>query len=271
MKIIAIDDERPALELMMETLKRLCPDDEIISFNEVRALREYEEKSDIDVAFMDIELGNVTGIELAIELKKSAPRCNVIFVTSYSKYGTDSFKARPSGYVTKPYTDEEIKRELDNLRYPVTEITTSENKNVGASKLKCSTFGSFIVYRKDGSSMTFSRTKSKELLAYLIDCAGFPITSNEIAEDLYETTLDRQMSKNISKIIIGLMDDLKHEGYEGVVVKQNRQLYVNKDRISCDIYDAIDGDVDALNSYHGEYLIEYSWAEISDMVRKIRK
>ena len=46
MKIIAIDDERPALELMMETLKRLCPDDEIISFNEVRALREYEEKSD---------------------------------------------------------------------------------------------------------------------------------------------------------------------------------------------------------------------------------
>ena len=128
-----------------------------------------------------------------------------------------------------------------------------------------------MVYKENGDVMTFSRTKSKELLAYLIDCAGFPITSNEIAEDLYETTLDRQMSKNISKIIIGLMDDLKHEGYEGVVVKQNRQLYVNKDRISCDIYDAIDGDVDALNSYHGEYLIEYSWAEISDMVRRIRK
>lgn len=276
MKIIAIDDERPALELMMETLKRLCPDDEIISFNEVRALREYEEKSDIDVAFMDIELGNVTGIELAIELKKSAPRCNVIFVTSYSKYGTDSFKARPSGYVTKPYTDEEIKRELDNLRYPVdasdmAKNRTFENPEGGASKLRCTTFGNFMVYKENGDVMTFSRTKSKELLAYLIDCAGFPITSNEIAEDLYETTLDRQMSKNISKIIIGLMDDLKHEGYEGVVVKQNRQLYVNKDRISCDIYDAIDGDVDALNSYHGEYLIEYSWAEISDMVRKIRK
>ncbi len=276
MKIIAIDDERPALELMMETLKRLCPDDEIISFNEVRALREYEEKSDIDVAFMDIELGNVTGIELAIELKKSAPRCNVIFVTSYSKYGTDSFKARPSGYVTKPYTDEEIKRELDNLRYPVdasdmAKNRTSENPEGGASKLRCTTFGNFMVYKENGDVITFSRTKSKELLAYLIDCAGFPITSNEIAEDLYETTLDRQMSKNISKIIIGLMDDLKHEGYEGVVVKQNRQLYVNKDRISCDIYDAIDGDVDALNSYHGEYLIEYSWAEISDMVRKIRK
>ena len=276
MKIIAIDDERPALELMMETLKRLCPDDEIISFNEVRALREYEEKSDIDVAFMDIELGNVTGIELAIELKKSAPRCNVIFVTSYSKYGTDSFKARPSGYVTKPYTDEEIKREMDNLRYPVNasdmaKNRTSENPEGGASKLRCTTFGNFMVYKENGDVMTFSRTKSKELLAYLIDCAGFPITSNEIAEDLYETTLDRQMSKNISKIIIGLMDDLKHEGYEGVVVKQNRQLYVNKDRISCDIYDAIDGDVDALNSYHGECLIEYSWAEIRDMVRRIRK
>jgi len=274
LKILVIDDERPALELMLETLRRLVPDADVVSFSEVNDLLNYEKKSDIDVAFLDIELGKMTGIELALELKKYAPKCNVVFVTSYSEYGTASFKARPSGYVTKPYTDDEIKRELDNLRYPLETFETarnSENIEGGvAKKLKCTTFGNFIVYDSKGDVMSFSRTKSKELLAYLIDCAGFPVTSTEIAEDIYETNLDKQMSKNISKVIIGLLDDLKREGYDGVVIKQNRQLYINKERISCDIYDAINGDVKALNSFRGEYMIEYSWAEISDTISKIK-
>ena len=274
MKIIVIDDERPALELMVETVEKLCPNDEVVPFREARDVLEYIKSEEIDVAFLDIELGKISGIELAINIKKYSPRCNIIFVTSYSKYGTESFRARPSGYLTKPYTEDEIRRELDNLRYPILEHDEVEGKTdikgIGEKKLKCTTFGNFIVYKENGEVMTFSRTKSKELLAYLIDCIGFPITSNEIAHDLYEVSLDKQMSKNISKVIIGLMDDLKKEGYEGVVIKQNRQLYINKDRISCDIYDAINGDVKALNSFRGDYMIEYSWAEISDTVAKIK-
>ncbi len=118
--------------------------------------------------------------------------------------------------------------------------------------------------------MKFSRTKSKELLAYLIDCAGFPVTTKDICRTLYEVDLDKQMSKNISRIIIGLIDDLKNEGYDGVVIKQNRQVYIDKSKVSCDIYDAMDGDVRAINAYKGEYMIEYSWAEISESVGKIR-
>jgi len=274
MRILVIDDERPALELMLETVEKLCPDDEVVPFREARDVLEYIKSEEIDVAFLDIELGKISGIELAINIKKYSPRCNIIFVTSYSKYGTESFRARPSGYLTKPYTEDEIRRELDNLRYPILEQDEVEEKTdikgIGDKKLKCTTFGNFIVYKENGEVMTFSRTKSKELLAYLIDCIGFPITSNEIAYDLYEVSLDKQMSKNISKVIIGLMDDLKKEGYEGVVIKQNRQLYINKDRISCDIYDAINGDVKALNSFRGDYMIEYSWAEISDTVAKIK-
>lgn len=274
MKIIVIDDERPALELMVETVEKLCPNDEVVPFREARDVLEYIKSEEIDVAFLDIELGKISGIELAINIKKYSPRCNIIFVTSYSKYGTESFRARPSGYLTKPYTEDEIRRELDNLRYPILEQDEVEEKTdikgIGDKKLKCTTFGNFIVYKENGEVMTFSRTKSKELLAYLIDCIGFPITSNDIAHDLYEVSLDKQMSKNISKVIISLMDDLKNEGYEGVVIKQNRQLYINKDRISCDIYDAINGDVKALNSFRGDYMIEYSWAEISDTVAKIK-
>lgn len=297
MKILVIDDERPALELMLETLGRVCPKAEIVSFMEARDVLSYETLSNFDVAFMDIELGRMSGIELALELKKKAPKCNTIFVTSYSHYGTESFRARPSGYVTKPFTDEDIKRELGDLKYPIQEhndesgqekdLNNNQNHNLNLSdsnldidkeaenlnnsnKLRCSTFGNFIVYGKDGNILNFTRTKSKELLAYLIDCAGFPVTSNEIARDIYEVELDKQMSKNISKIIIGLVDDLKKAGYDDVVIKQNRQIYINKNRVSCDLYDVLNGDMKSLNSFRGEYLIEYSWAEISESVAKLK-
>lgn len=286
MKILVVDDERPARERMVETLGHICPECKVVAFDNAQDALNYEGKSDIEIAFLDIELGNYSGIELAIELKKYSPRCNIIFVTSFSEYGTESFKARPSGYVTKPYTDEEIKRELDNLRYQISEsLESSEvsgksgesggNEETTLEKderrLRCATFGNFIAYKENGDIMTFSRTKSKELLAYLIDCAGFPVTTRDIAKDVFEAELDKQMSKNISKIIIGLISDLKDEGYDDIVIKQNRQIYVNRDKIDCDIYNAINGDVSALNSFHGEYMIEYSWAEISGSVAKIRK
>ena len=286
MKILVVDDERPARERMVETLGRICSECKVVAFDNAQDALNYEGKSDIEIAFLDIELGNYSGIELAIELKKYSPRCNIIFVTSFSEYGTESFKARPSGYVTKPYTDEEIKRELDNLRYQISESLESsevsgESGESGGNgettlekderRLRCATFGNFIAYKENGDIMTFSRTKSKELLAYLIDCAGFPVTTKDIAKDVFEAELDKQRSKNISKIIIGLITDLKDEGYDDIVIKQNRQIYVNRDKIDCDIYNAINGDVSALNSFHGEYMIEYSWAEISGSVAKIRK
>ena len=283
MKILVVDDERPARERMVETLGRICSECKVVAFDNAQDALNYEGKSDIEIAFLDIELGNYSGIELDIELKKYSPRCNIIFVTSFSEYGTESFKARPSGYVTKPYTDEEIKRELDNLRYQISESLESsevsgESGGNGETtlekderRLRCATFGNFIAYKENGDIMTFSRTKSKELLAYLIDCAGFPVTTKDIAKDVFEAELDKQMSKNISKIIIGLITDLKDEGYDDIVIKQNRQIYVNRDKIDCDIYNAINGDVSALNSFHGEYMIEYSWAEISGSVAKIRK
>lgn len=286
MKILVVDDERPACERMVETLGRICSGYKVVAFDNAQDALNYEGKSDIEIAFLDIELGNYSGIELAIELKKYSPRCNIIFVTSFSEYGTESFKARPSGYVTKPYTDEEIKRELYNLRYQISESLESSEvsgKSGGSGgneettlekderRLRCATFGNFVAYKENGDIMTFSRTKSKELLAYLIDCAGFPVTTRDIAKDVFEAELDKQMSKNISKIIIGLISDLKDEGYDDIVIKQNRQIYVNRDKIDCDIYNAINGDVSALNSFHGEYMIEYSWAEISGSVAKIRK
>ncbi|MCR5202824.1 MAG: response regulator [Lachnospiraceae bacterium] len=267
MKILVIDDERPALNLLIETVKNVVgPNDIIIPFRSTIDFEDYsdEEKHDFDVAFVDIEIGAYSGIEFAEEIKKYSPSCNIIFVTSYEKYGAEAFNVRPSGYVLKPYTEEDIENELKNLRYPLEE---PDNMN----KIKVNTFGNFVVYNDEGNVFNFSRTAAKELFAYLIDCAGYPITTTDIAEKLYGKELDKQLSKNLSKVIKSMMDDLENEGYSDVVVKQNRLLQINKNRVNCDLYDVLSGDEEAFDKYYGEYMIGYSWASESESLMRLKE
>ncbi len=138
------------------------------------------------------------------------------------------------------------------------------------NKLKVVTFGIFKVFDKNGEMLNFTRTLSKEILAYLIDQAGFPITSKDIAKDvLEEQVFDDRVSKRVSKLVNLLIDDLNNAGFHDVIIKQNRQIQINKDALDCDLYRTLDGDVEALNSFHGEYMLEYSWAEFSDLIEDI--
>ena len=209
-------------------------------------------------------LGNTNGIRLALEMKEESPMCNIIFVTAYSEYAAKSFSARPSGYVVKPFVVEDIRTELDNLRHPITMTVCPQNK------LKIKTFGAFNVFDESGEALCFTRTRSKEILAYLIDQSGFPITSKDIAADvLEEPSFDIRVSKRVSKLINLHIDDLKASGFPDVIIKQNRQISINKDMVDCDLYKAMEGDTDALNSFHGEYMINYSWAEFDYITKQI--
>ena len=263
MRILLIDDEIPALSLLRDTVKSLVDEDtEILAFSDVDEYYDYDGDKRLDVAFLDIELGRMTGIQFAFEIKKTSPMCNIIFVTSYSEYGADAFTARPSGYVLKPFEPADIKKELENLRYPVKDEDDDK-------KLVVKTFGNFVVYRDDHEILEFSRTKGKEVFAYLIDCAGYPVTTNDICRDVFEEDFSIPASKRLSKIVLSLIDDVRNAGYTDIIIRQNRQITVNKGRISCDLYDALSGDTVALNSYRGDYMIDYSWAELSNTIKEL--
>ena len=262
---MAIDDERPALNFLKETLYQIAPDNEIITFQRPAEYMKFPDKQNFEVAFIDINLGSISGIQVALDLKKHAPQCNIIFGTSYSEFAYAAIKTRPSGYVMKPYTAEDIRNELNNLRYDPNPIIRHYDK------LLVHTFGNFEVYDKTDKPVHFSRTISKELFAFLIDQCGYPVTSRDIAAKVLEVTdFDRSSSKKISQYMSDLLKDLKLAGYSDIICKQNRQIYVNKDTVDCDLYNMLSGDAVAINAYHGEYMIEYSWAEFSRSAERLK-
>ncbi len=249
MKIYAVDNEILALEIMEEAIKNVAPDEELKCFQKSRLLLEEAEKSMCDVAFLDVEMPGLNGLELAKELKKLNPNVNIIFATGYSEYMQDALNIFASGYVLKPVTEESVRNQLENLRHPV--------KNEHNIEVK--TFGNFSI-TKDGQPIKFRLAKSKELLAYLIDRKGAVVSRRELSEVLLlndEGDYSRNEQKNLGKILRWLMKDLESAEIDNLLLHEHDGFRVNTEEISCDLFDYLEDKNNV--SYFGEYMEQYPW------------
>lgn len=260
MKILVVDDEKIAVARMKSTLEKLVPDADIHDFNTISGYKKSGE-TDFDVAFLDIELGTGTGLELALMVKEQSPKCNIVFVTGYSEYALEAFKMHSSGYVLKPFKDEDIQRELDNLRFEV-EIKKE------ADKPFIKTFGTFDVLDKNGNPIHFKRSASKEILAYLVNANGEFVSTYDIAMRVFKEPLDSVMSKKISQYTSDLSKDLSDAGFGEIIIKQWKKLRIKKEAVDCDLYRLLNGDTSVVNTYHNEYMLGFDWAKFSPF-RKI--
>src|SRR3546814_3682249 len=63
-----------------------------------------------DVAFLDIRMPGLTGLEVASAAADASPRTQVVFVTAYDQYAIDAFDNGAVDYLLKPVTREQIGR-----------------------------------------------------------------------------------------------------------------------------------------------------------------
>lgn len=124
------------------------------------------------------------------------------------------------------------------------------------------TFGNFEVFHPDGTPVAFSRSQSKQLLAYLVDRQGYPITSTDIVTDiLHKSTEDKNAVKYVSTLVRRAIEDLTKAGYPDLIVKEQKTLRLDTTKVDCDYYHILKGDITYWPKYHNEYMKEYSWAE----------
>lgn len=255
MNIIAIDDELPALNLLLEAIKEARPEAEINGFSDPDELIEYVKENQVDVACLDIQIYDITGIELAKNIKELQPRVNIIFVTAYGEYVTDAMKMHASGYLRKPVVSQDISRELDDLRYEISDKSPDYRL-----KVKC--FGSFEVFYPNGDVLHFSRAKSKEAFAYLVCKNGSTCTVGELGNNLFEDEpYDEKKRNYIQKIISTMNKDLEAAGVTDVVRKSYNSISIDPKLIDCDYYHYLNGDTSPEATYRGEFIDQYSWAE----------
>ncbi len=271
MHTITVDDESLSVRAMQRMLTKTDPYGVHSGVYKVSEFFDYVRKhDDIDIAFIDIEM-NTDGITVTKQLKEIVPDMNIVIYSGHPQYKADALDQHVSSFIVKPVTDEKLAVALANLRHPLKESHIDSRESHADRKLKVVTFGNFIVYTEPDQVMTFSISHSMDVLAYIIDKCGYAVTARDIAADVFEKEeFTKQTSKDISKYVNSLIKDLTAAGFGDAVIKQNRLIKINKNRIDCDLYAALSGDRKALETFKGEYMIDYSWAEESDSAEELK-
>jgi len=257
MKILTADDEQSALNILNRAVEAAEPGAELRSFTTTQAALAAICEGGFypDVAFLDIKMPGMTGLALAKAVREASPRTNIVFVTAFSDYALDAMSLHPSGYVLKPATKEKIREELDNLRIP------PERKPAPCLRVQC--FGNFEAFA-GGKPLELYYSKSKELLAYLVDRRGAACNTEELCAVLWEDEPDSPaLHKRLRKLISDLTHSLEDAGAGETFLKRRNSFSVAADRLDCDYYGLLRRDIDAINTYTGEYMTQYSWAEMT--------
>lgn len=253
MNIIAVDDEKLALETLVRSIRMAEENADVHSFREPDEAVEFVKANGCDVAFLDIKMRLITGIELAKTLKSIVPQLNIIFVTGFSDYTMEAFKLYASDYILKPATSDQIKKALLNLRNPI------EVKLKNRVRIQC--FGNFEIF-VDEKPLTFKRARAKEVLAYLVDRQGASVTMGEIMTAMWDTGEDTIARKsNLRNLISEVKRALESVGIKDIIIKGKNSISIDTNKVDCDYYDYIKGVPYAINKYRGEYMLQYSWAD----------
>ena len=254
MRMLCVDDEPLMLKMLEMAIKEARPDADITAHKKQADLLEDARKNGCDIAFLDIHMRGMNGVELAKELKTVNPKMNIIFVTGFSEYAGEAMSMHASGYIMKPVTKEKIEKELADLRFPIV-----PKKN---AKLRVQCFGNFDVFTPDGDHVRFERSKAKEVFAYLVHRRGSSCTTREIFAAIFEDEpYEKKLQNLLQTYIYSMIKSLKKIGAEDAVVRSYNALAVNPEVLDCDYYRFCELDAGAVNAYECEYMSQYYWAD----------
>lgn len=253
MNILAVDNDKHALDGIKGILDKHSSGSEVFCYEDPLAALACARETEIDVAFLEVNMPELSGMDLGRYLQELNPYINLIYLSGHTDSAYEAMSMHASGYVMKPGKEERIRYELESLRFPE---VRKKLKRVYAQ-----TFGNFELF-VDGEPVEFKYTRTKEIVAILVNNKGAQTTNGEIIADLWED--DADPDKKLS-YLCNLRQDLQNTfnklKLDGIILKQRGSMAIAKDRIECDLYDWLEDPEGSRYKYIGDYMNQYSWAE----------
>lgn len=253
MTILLVEENAQALEHLCALVAALQPEAELLCFQDSLEALAAARQREIDIALLETELPELSGLDLGQYLQEMYPPVNLIFLSEGTDDAFDALSLHASGYIMKPASEFLLRHELDDLRHP---LADRAGKRVFAQ-----TFGNFELF-VDGKPVAFKYSRTKEIVALLVNNRGAQTTNGEIIGALWEDDgdPDRKASylSNLRQDLQNTMTKLK---LTGIINKQRGSMAIAADRIECDLYDWLAKKKKSRYQYLGDYMNQYSWAE----------
>lgn len=252
MRMIIVDDDNISMKLFKAYCQKVSDIEIIGTFLDPAQALSFAKNHTIDIAALDIYMPELNGIELGWALKEFNPKIVLMFITTSEEYAMEAFRLKAVSYITKPFQPDVVIEALNRCKL----LCQPPHKHVFIR-----TFGSFDVF-VDGKAMHFSRQKSKELLAYLVDRHGGTATMEQIISALWEDHPYNSSVRNSYHVALkDLRKNLSEAGIPEILCGSRNQKAVNINCFDCDLYRFLASDLDAIDAFRGEYMDAYSWAE----------
>lgn len=115
MKLLVVDDERISRQELKTLLLENDPFLDISEADSCASALDLFKQQAFDGAFLDVELGDGKGIDLAMQAIALQPAINIVFATAYDRFALDAFKAKALDYVLKPFSPGDVGRAFRRL------------------------------------------------------------------------------------------------------------------------------------------------------------
>ena len=248
MEIIIIDDEIVALQYFLKEIVNLDHDINYKFFsNDTTKIFSYLKTHNVEVAFLDINMPNINGFEIAERINLFYPNIQFIFITGLDidiSSLPPKIRNNTIGILNKPYSTNSLNKIFNKL------------KNI-APVMEVKALGTFDVFIK-GKPIIFSSSKSKELFALLIMLNGKTLSMELALSYLWP-------NKEVDKAKILYRDSVWRlravlKDYEFECVDFQRALIIlNKTNIKCDYWDYLNGS--EIPGIEQGFCNNYSWAD----------
>lgn len=119
MTVALVDDSSSDLEILNRDLSRYCHEHHVYmnieSFTEGTAFLKAMRHTTYDLVFLDIYMGDTTGISAAERIRKADPKCQIIFITVSRDHAVGAYRIHALDYLVKPYPYEDLEDAMERF------------------------------------------------------------------------------------------------------------------------------------------------------------
>lgn len=263
LRVLIVDDEPLALRMLENKLESF-PEVHIVGtttkFSDVLPL---VERTKPDVVFLDINLGTISGLDIAEDIYTTHDYIQIVFVTAYSKFAIEAFELNAIDYLLKPVSTSRLKKTLARLE-------KRQAEPIQQTTLYLEVFRTGNLFCPNGAPLTFRTKKVAELFFFLWHQDQRRATRDEILAQLWPTLDEERGATLMHSTIYQLRKTLQQKGFQKPIPLEHKKYRLNVPLTSdlekweaCLEKPPTDETVqEALSLYRGHYfeMEAFSWA-----------
>lgn len=287
MRAILVDDEKLALRQLQHILEHNLDGIEVVGvFSDPTQVIGKAEQLLPEVAFLDIHMPGISGLQLGEQLQERLPSTEIVFVTGYDQYAVHAFELHALDYIMKPV-------QLDRLLKTVNRLKARIDKNANKSAnepqagparhsplICCFSQLRYQLHGEPSKPIKWRTSKAQELFAYLLHHRGRMIDRDTLIELLWPDFEAVKAVQQLYTTVYHIRQTLKSSGLETMSITSGNleagyRLTAGEARVDCDEWEnrvkrlgALDAEQieeyeRVLELYTGNYFgdLGYLWAE----------